>query len=393
MSGGTSTAAVYLDPGFAVGVTGRGAPLASFARRCWHVVATLAELRAQAPAPLAVTLLGERLVVAELTNGRRDRLGDSVSDLVSDSVVVAFADRCPHRSARLSLGTVDGSELRCAYHGWRFGSDGGCVSIPAAPGQPVPDRARAEAYEVKVAYGLVWVRLEAGWPTTVPACPGWAEAGTRMVAGQPYELATSAERRVENLVDLSHFAWVHDGSLGDRAQPVPPVPELRRAAGELRFDYDPPPLGFDPDPRALTGWSAYRIPLPFTVDIAFGHPSGAAGVASRLWFTVTPTTSVSCRTFWFVGRSTDLTGDDEPYLRFQERILDEDRPVVESSEPAEIDLSGGAESSVRTDRISIQYRRWLRELVACSTPRQLAAALLLAPPAGGDRMTHMKVAT
>jgi phenylpropionate dioxygenase-like ring-hydroxylating dioxygenase large terminal subunit len=319
-----------------------------------------------------VTLLGERLAVAEL-----------------GGAVVAFADRCPHRSARLSLGTVEtfgseGSALRCAYHGWRFGSSGGCVSIPSAPGLPVPERARATAHEVQMAYGLVWVRLESGSPTVVPACPGWDEAGTRMVEGGPYELATSAERRVENLVDLSHFAWVHDGSLGDRDRPVPPIPELRRVAGELRFDYDPPPLAFDPDPRALTGWSAYRMGMPFTVDIAFGHPAGSgeseAAVASRLWFTVTPTTSTSCRTFWFVGRSTDLDGDDGPYLRFQEQILDEDRPIVESSDPPEIDLGGSDESSVRTDRVSIQYRRWLRELVGCQTPEELSAALLLPLP-------------
>jgi phenylpropionate dioxygenase-like ring-hydroxylating dioxygenase large terminal subunit len=356
------------------GVTARGAPLASLARRCWHAVATVDELRSAVPSPLAVTLLGERIAVAELTGPQPK--------------IVAFADRCPHRSARLSLGTVvddavEGGTLRCAYHGWTYGADGGCVAIPSAPDLPVPDRARATAYEVQVEYGLVWVRLEAGWPTVIPACPGWDEVGTRMVAGEPYELATSAERRVENLVDLSHFAWVHDGSLGDRSRPVPPIPELRRARGELRFDYDPPPLAFDPDPRALTGWSSYRMGMPFTVDIAFGHPAGSAlagaGVASRLWFTVTPTSSVTCRTFWFIGRTTDLEGDDEPYLRFQQQILDEDRPIVESSDPAEIELSGSQESSVRTDRVSIQYRRWLRELVACETPDDLAETLLLPP--------------
>jgi phenylpropionate dioxygenase-like ring-hydroxylating dioxygenase large terminal subunit len=353
----------------AVGVSDRGAPLASLARRFWHAVATLDELHAAAPSPLAVTLLGERLALAEL-----------------GGVAVAFADRCPHRSARLSLGTVDAGALRCAYHGWSYGSDGGCVGIPSAPDLPVPEKARTTAYEVQVEYGLLWVRLESGWPTTIPACPGWDEAGTRMVSGEPYDLATSAERRVENLVDLSHFAWVHDGSLGDRSRPIPPIPELRRVAGELRFDYDPPPLAFDPDPRALTGWSAYRMGMPFTVDIAFGHAGVVddegfehtpGGVASRLWFTVTPTSSTTCRTFWHVGRTTDLAGSDDPYLAFQLRILDEDRPIVESSDPAEIDLSGVEESSVRTDRVSIQYRRWLRELVASETPDQLAAALQL----------------
>jgi phenylpropionate dioxygenase-like ring-hydroxylating dioxygenase large terminal subunit len=94
------------------GITTRGAPLASLARRCWHAVATLQELRASAPSPLAVTLLGEPLAIAELAAG------------TASARVVAFADRCPHRSAKLSLGTVESRDLRCAYHGWRFGSDG-----------------------------------------------------------------------------------------------------------------------------------------------------------------------------------------------------------------------------------------------------------------------------
>ena len=355
--------------------------------RCWHAVATLDEVRAASPSPVAVTLLGERLAVADL------------SEPAECARVVAFADRCPHRSARLSLGTVETgtagapAAVRCAYHGWRFGADGGCVAIPSAPGLPVPERARTPSHEVVVAYGLVWVRLEPGWPTVVPACPGWNEAGTRMVAGEPYQLATSAERRVENLVDLSHFAWVHDGSLGKRERPVPPIPELRRVAGELRFDYDPPPLEIETDPTAMTGWSAYRMGMPFTVDIAFGAPSGAAAVASQLWFTVTPTTSTTCRTFWFVGRTSDLHGDDEPYMRFQQQILDEDRPIVESSDPAEIDLSGGVgdqESSVRTDRVSIQYRRWLRELIACRTPAELATCLQL-PPSDALRLEPQRV--
>ena len=37
---------------------------------------------------------------------------------------VALDDRCPHRWAPLSEGQVEGEELRCPYHGMRFGTDG-----------------------------------------------------------------------------------------------------------------------------------------------------------------------------------------------------------------------------------------------------------------------------
>jgi phenylpropionate dioxygenase-like ring-hydroxylating dioxygenase large terminal subunit len=57
----------------------------------------------------------------------------------------AAADRCPHRRAPLSAGTVDGGVLRCAYHGWSFAGDGRCIDIPAlGAGAHIPTRARLE---------------------------------------------------------------------------------------------------------------------------------------------------------------------------------------------------------------------------------------------------------
>ena len=52
-------------------------------------------------------------------------------------------DRCPHRRAPLSAGTVEDGVLRCPYHGWAFDGSGTCVEIPAlGPDARVPARAR-----------------------------------------------------------------------------------------------------------------------------------------------------------------------------------------------------------------------------------------------------------
>ena len=57
----------------------------------------------------------------------------------------AALDRCPHRRAPLSSGTIDGGVLRCAYHGWAFAGDGRCVEIPAlGPEARIPPRAHLE---------------------------------------------------------------------------------------------------------------------------------------------------------------------------------------------------------------------------------------------------------
>ena len=47
-----------------------------------------------------------------------------------DGQVVALEDRCCHRFAPLSMGRVERDDLRCMYHGLKFGPDGRCIEIP-----------------------------------------------------------------------------------------------------------------------------------------------------------------------------------------------------------------------------------------------------------------------
>lgn len=327
----------------------------------WHPVATLGELAATPGSVLGVRLLGRDLAVAALPGG----------DLM------AVDDRCRHRSTRLSVGRAEAGGLRCAYHGWKWDGCGRCVEIPAMPEAPIPSRAVIGSYDVCSAYGLVWVRLDDRAATSVPPCPAWGDPSLRVLPGDPYTWPTAAPRRVENFVDLAHFAWVHDGSLGRRDEPVPPLPEIERVGGELRFTYDPPAL--QPDASAMYGFSRYRMPMPCTVDIDFRLADGARRV---LWMTASPVDDASCRAFWFMSRSDDLDGDDAPHIAFQRLVLAEDEPVVCNQVPAEMPMDTTTELSVRTDRVSIEYRRWLRELVGAARrdPADVLRTLGMATP-------------
>ncbi|MCU1378524.1 MAG: hypothetical protein JWN29_1507, partial [Acidimicrobiales bacterium] len=193
---------------------------------------------------------------------------------------------------------------------------------------------------------------------------------------EPYTWPTSAPRRVENFVDLAHFAWVHDGTLGRRDEPVPQLPDIHRAEGELRFDYDPPDQ--EVEDTAMFGSSRYRLPMPLTVDIDFTLDTGAR---RRLWMTASPIDSRSCRAFWLVARDDDLDeARDAHHMAFQRVVLDEDEPVVCAQDPPELPLEPGVEVSVRTDKVSIEYRRWLRELAdaAEAGPEAVRATLTTA---------------
>jgi phenylpropionate dioxygenase-like ring-hydroxylating dioxygenase large terminal subunit len=330
----------------------------------WHPVCTRAELDAAAPHPLAVRLLGRNLAIAEV-----------------GGALMAAVDRCPHRSTRLSVGMIEPGGVRCAYHGWRYSPAGECTEIPATPDGPLPIGQCLQTFEAALEYDIVWVRLDGSAGTTIPANPSWADASMRVLMGAPYTWPTSALRRVENFVDLAHFAWVHDGTLGRRDEPVPPIPIVSRVGGELRFHYDPPAM--QPEREALYGHSRYRMPMPCTVDIEFHVETGAR---RHLWMTASPLDEQTCRAFWFVSRDDDLDGDDAPYIAFQQIILDQDEPVVCNQDPPELVLEPGFELSVRTDRVSIEYRRWLRELVDASGDgaealRRVVAASSLSPTA------------
>jgi len=77
-----------------------------------------------------------------------------------DGVLNAWENRCPHRGARLSIGTHAGHEIVCRYHGWRFASgSGSCTLIPAHPSQVPPKAARVRSYHLRERYGFVWIAL------------------------------------------------------------------------------------------------------------------------------------------------------------------------------------------------------------------------------------------
>ena len=162
----------------------------------WHPVASAQDV---VPGPLAACLLGQDLALW------RDDAGQ----------VQAFADRCPHRGARLSMGRVQGGQLECAYHGWRFAPSGQCVVVPALPSFVPPSSHCATRFEAFEAYGLVWVRLKGG-DVALPLFEAEQDADLRKLNCGPYDVATSAGRIVENFLDLAHFGFVHEGLLGSR---------------------------------------------------------------------------------------------------------------------------------------------------------------------------------
>jgi len=316
----------------------------TYLRHFWHPVCTLRTLEGpdgEGAGPVAARVLEEDIVIAKL-----------------GGEVVALTDRCAHRFAKLSVGQVVDDRLQCPYHGWQYDGGGFCKRIPAAPGVTLPKKPVVSSYEARVQYDLVWVRLDSSWDVTdIPYCSAWENKDfNKIIVAEPYEWASSAERRWENFTDFSHFAYVHPGTLFDPAYEVAEIVPIDRVGGEMRFYMEPGKdmLGTLPDDSPL-GSFTYRAAMPYAINLAIQLYKDDSPFL--LWTTSSPVDEETCRNFMIIAH-TDGDQPDSRALDFQKIVLDEDQPVIES-QPGPLSME---EMSLPTDKVSNYYRKWHVEL-------------------------------
>ncbi len=72
-----------------------------------------------------------------------------------DGVARTMSAFCPHVGADLSVGTVTGKHLQCAFHHWEYDGEGACVKTGI--GDPAPKNARLFKFPTFERWGIVWV--------------------------------------------------------------------------------------------------------------------------------------------------------------------------------------------------------------------------------------------
>ncbi len=267
-----------------------------------------------------------------------------------------LADRCPHRGARLSMGRLRNGALQCPYHGWSFDATGHCVGIPAQPGFVPPTSSAARSVGLREAHGLLWADLG----RAVHAPPALDGVASRRLIYGPFDTATSAPRAVENFLDTSHFAFVHEGWLGDLAHPeVPPYEVTHTPDGRPVIERY---LAWQPRASATAAggdWVAYRYEVlsPYAALLTKQGSGGGPQDSYTIW--ACPTTPESCR-LWFAQYTTDEETPAQVLHDFQVTIFSQDQPVLESQQPKRLPLSGG-EAMGSADRLSAAYRRYLKQ--------------------------------
>ncbi|MCF2531546.1 aromatic ring-hydroxylating dioxygenase subunit alpha [Yinghuangia soli] len=312
--------------------------------------------------PVQVVCLGQRLVLYRTAAGR----------------VACLSDLCAHRGAALSGGTVVGETIECPYHGWRFGADGGCLRIPAnPPGRAIPPKARVDAYPVEERYGFVWVYLGDLPEADRPPIPEWPEFGDLVQDGGTFRAVTGEylwhsnyERILENGCDIAHTPFVHAGSFGNPERPEvedyaldetewsafatvrlhPPAAKglwsrLYRTSGSLA---ERPPV------TVSAGWM-----LPNMIKLHVRLPLGNM----IIYDTNIPVDANTTLVKWVALRDffTGSWADANARKRVL-KIFGQDAPVVDAVRPELLPADLGAELHLKSDLVSVAYRRRRRQL-------------------------------
>ena len=272
----------------------------------------------------------------------------SVESVVFDEwhVLCAFTDLDPGVVRRFTLFGEPLAVVRSAddtVAAWRY------ASSQAGPRLPVRRHC-----------GHLWTSL--GTPAhELFEIPEFFETDRRLVYCGSFGVHVSAPRAVENFLDLAHFPFVHQGVLG-----VEPRTEVKDYDVEVSGDSQEvvarrcrfyQPLSAL---SAKTGFEVeyvYRVPHPYCavlyksaaldpsrndVIAIFARPISEEQISASLFMALVDDESTD------VGLS-----------HFQQMIFGQDKPILENQRPRRLPLDPTAETSVRADRTSVAYRRWL----------------------------------
>ena len=330
----------------------------SFLRDCWYAAAWSQEVGDQL---FGRTICDEKIVLLRK----------------ADNTVAAVSGVCPHRFASLDKGRrLAGDRLQCPYHGLEFDTQGNCVGNPHGP---LP-RIGLTPFAVVERHSVIWLWFgdpERADPALIPDFSMFDDPRYRTIRGQMttrahYELIT------DNLLDLSHVGFVHQGGLGSDAikngQHEVVVAGTTVHSNRWCPDGAPSPVWsmmFGGYQDNVDHWLDMRWDAPSTMLLDVGvAPAGqdrSTGIAMPGAHILTPETETSTHYFWAATRSFALDDDAlDVQLRtaIEHAFINEDKPILED---VQANLKGARFEQMRPPTLSfdigaMRARRILTEL-------------------------------
>jgi phenylpropionate dioxygenase-like ring-hydroxylating dioxygenase large terminal subunit len=340
----------------------------TYLRNAWYVAAWSDDLGEEKL--LSRTILKEPIVLYRKADGH----------------VAALQDRCPHRFAPLHMGkVVNGDRIQCPYHGLEFDAAGACALNPH--GQNIPSRLRVRSYPVIEKHKAIWIWMGERAPDAakVPdfsvldnVPEAHATKRDRITIKANYELI------IDNLLDLSHTCYLHEGILGN-ADTVDAAISVEQEGDDVIIGRHAPnatapglfAILMPALPNRVDKFTRMRWMAPSTMRLLTGicmpgavYESGTGYHAIHM---LTPESDRTTHYFFTAVRFNVMTADEKLNAEIQEKISttrrfafeEQDAPVIEAQQQ----MIDAAETSVDPVILSIdvgpvRYKRILQKLIA-----------------------------
>jgi phenylpropionate dioxygenase-like ring-hydroxylating dioxygenase large terminal subunit len=332
-----------------------------FLRNHWYVAASSDEIGRK---PFGRILLGAPVVFYRTEAGK----------------VVAFEDRCAHRHLPLSMGKLVGDALQCHYHGLRFGPDGRCVRIPGQ--DQIPQTARVKTYPVVERHKWLWIWM--GDPAAADPAKiadfHWLDDSNWGAKASYLHVKANWQLVVDNLLDLTHLAFVHETTIGNAALAEHATVKVTRSPNNVVvtrwiIDQEPPPTfkkvgGFKDN---VDRWQIIDFAPPAFLRLDVGAcPTGTGapdghrvdGINMRNLNAITPETEKTSHYFWGQAHDFDVKNAEttEKIFREIEKAFHEDVEVF-SAQQRNLDLiPDPPQLDINADTGVIQARRILASM-------------------------------
>jgi len=263
---------------------------------------------------------------------------------------IALEDRCAHRRLPLSMGRLVDDRVECGYHGLLYDCAGKCVKIPGQSTESIPPGARVRSYPVEDRHFYLWIWMGDPARADPSLIPDFSGLDTPGVARHRIKLHLDCNFQlvVDNLLDLSHLAYVHSTTTGNAALAEDALVKTMRDGDTVDIkrwvrNVAPSPTfsQFGGYQGQVNLWQVSRYSPPTYIRVSYGSSDASVPMSedSDIWshgtwgfdifHGITPETERTTHQFRYVGYRANF-GDEAAigeFVRQCDQIIGEDRDI------------------------------------------------------------------
>jgi vanillate O-demethylase monooxygenase subunit len=273
-----------------------------------------------------------------------------------------------------------GDHLQCYYHGLRYDDSGKCVRVPGQ--DMIPPSAKVRTYPVVERYKWLWIWM--GDPAAADPAQitdfHWFDDANWGAKNQYLHVKANWKLVVDNLLDLTHLAFVHETTIGNSALVDNAAVKVTRNQDNVvvtRWIIDSPAPPTFAKVGKFTGnvdrWQIIDFVPPafLRLDVGAtptgtGAPQGTRinGIGMRNLNAITPETETTSHYFWGQAHDFDIHNPQttEGIVEQIRTAFLEDVEVFEAQQRNLTLIPNPPQTDINADTGVIQARRILERL-------------------------------